>query len=58
MELWTTYSDMRNKEFQEDGDGSGATAFYLANREAMDAGAEVSCRNDTAKTRFPGCNSA
>lgn len=54
MELWTTYSDMRNKEFQEDGDGSGATAFYLANREAMDAGAEVSWPERYGKNEVSG----
>lgn len=44
MELWTTYSDMRNKEFQEDGDGSGAT----------DAGAEVSWPERFGKNEVSG----
>lgn len=41
MELWNRYWEIRTREFQEDGDGSESTAFYSANREAMDAGAEV-----------------
>jgi hypothetical protein len=39
--LWQTYRDMREDAFRNDGDGSQASAFYAANREAMDAGAVV-----------------
>lgn len=41
MEYWNRYAEMRAKELQEDGDGSGATEFYRANREVMDEGADV-----------------
>jgi ribosomal protein L35AE/L33A len=41
VELWEQYAELRRKG-QRDGTGTGdADAFYLANREAMDEGAEV-----------------
>lgn len=39
MELWDRYGEMRANEIRADGDGSEATAFYAANRKAMDDGA-------------------
>ena len=39
MELWEEYGKIRRDELEADGDGSEATAFYQAHREAMDAGA-------------------
>lgn len=42
IEMWNEYIAMRNRN-QEGGDryGKEATAYYLANREAMDAGAQL-----------------
>lgn len=37
--LWEQYAQIRAESFRADGDGSEATEFYRANREAMDAGA-------------------
>jgi len=39
--LWAKYAELRADSLRNDGDGSEATAFYVANREAMDAGAIV-----------------
>jgi len=39
--LWEKYAEIRADSFRNDGDLRDATAFYLANREAMDAGAVV-----------------
>lgn len=39
--LWDQYRGLRRDELAQDGDGSGATAFYAAHRKAMDAGSEV-----------------
>jgi phage terminase large subunit GpA-like protein len=39
--LWAKYAEIRADSLRNDGDGSEATQFYLANREAMDAGAVV-----------------
>ena len=36
--LWDEYAEIRRNEMRNDGDGSRATAFYLANREKMDLG--------------------
>ncbi len=41
ISLWDDYSTRRNDEFRNGGDGSEATAYYEANREAMDLGAVV-----------------
>ena len=41
MDLWTEYSELRNRDLEEDGDGSVATEFYKAHKELMDEGAEV-----------------
>jgi hypothetical protein len=43
LKLWDEYARIRSESLASDGDGSEATAFYLENREAMDAGAEVAC---------------
>lgn len=40
-DLWSQYLEIRREEFENDGDGSLATEFYLNNREAMDVGATV-----------------
>lgn len=40
-ELWEEYSRIWARSMQEHGDCRDATAFYVANRAAMDAGAEV-----------------
>jgi len=40
--LWDEYAEIRSDSFRNGGDGSAATDFYRKNREAMDAGAEVS----------------
>ena len=42
MELWDDYRRIRADEMQHEGDGSAARDFYLANRDAMDAGAKLS----------------
>ena len=39
LDLWDQYRQIREAELQNDGDGSGATAFYRKNREDMDFGA-------------------
>ncbi|MCC6578922.1 MAG: phage terminase large subunit family protein [Phycisphaeraceae bacterium] len=39
--LWAKYAELRADSLRNDGDGSEATAFYVANREAMDAGAII-----------------
>lgn len=39
--LWAKYAELRADSLRNDGDGSEATEFYRANREAMDAGAIV-----------------
>jgi len=39
--LWTEYAELRANSLRNDGDGSPATEFYRANRDAMDAGAVV-----------------
>ena len=42
MELWEEYAEIRAEALRTEGNFQKATEFYLANREAMDAGAEVS----------------
>ena len=42
MKLWEEYAEIRADALREDGNFQRATDFYLANREAMDAGAVVS----------------
>lgn len=37
--LWEEYFKTKDQDYRSDGDGSKATAFYLANREQLDAGA-------------------
>jgi hypothetical protein len=39
--LWAKYAEIRADSLRNDGDGSEATEFYRANREAMDAGAII-----------------
>lgn len=39
--LWDQYAQIRADSFRAGNDGKDATAFYQANREAMDAGAEA-----------------
>ncbi len=39
--LWERYAHLRKEGMEEGGDRAAATAFYRANREAMDAGAVV-----------------
>ncbi len=39
--LWAKYAELRADSLRNDGDGSEATAFYAARREAMDAGAVI-----------------
>lgn len=39
--LWAEYARIRAESLRADGDGHEATEYYAANREAMDAGAEV-----------------
>ncbi len=39
--LWAKYAELRADSLRNDGDGSEATEFYRANRDAMDAGAIV-----------------
>jgi hypothetical protein len=41
-DLWERYAELRRESLRNDGNGSEATAFYVANRGAMDAGAAVS----------------
>ena len=42
MKLWEEYAEIRADALREEGNFQRATDFYLANREAMDAGAVVS----------------
>jgi hypothetical protein len=42
QDLWDRYADIWRNDRRGGGDGSAATAFYRANRPAMDAGAAVS----------------
>ncbi|HHK42053.1 MAG TPA: hypothetical protein ENJ50_06500, partial [Planctomycetaceae bacterium] len=39
--LWQRYAELRAESLREHGDIRLATEFYLANREAMDAGADI-----------------
>ena len=39
---WARYAEIRAEALRDTGDIAAATAFYAANREAMDAGADVS----------------
>jgi len=39
--LWAKYAELRADSLRNDGDGSEATEFYVANREAMDKGVVV-----------------
>jgi hypothetical protein len=39
--LWAKYAELRADSLRNDGDGSEATEFYIANRDAMDKGAVV-----------------
>ncbi len=39
--LWQRYAELRAESLREHGDIRLATEFYVANREAMDAGAEI-----------------
>lgn len=39
--LWEEYARRRFTSLQNDGDGSEATAFYVANRAAMDTGSRI-----------------
>jgi hypothetical protein len=42
MKLWDKYAEIRAESLRTDGNFDAATSFYRENREAMDAGAEVS----------------
>lgn len=42
MKLWEEYAEIRAEALRTEGNFQKATEFYLANREAMDVGAEVS----------------
>ena len=42
MKLWEEYAEIRAEALRTEGNFQKATEFYLANRETMDAGAEVS----------------
>ena len=42
MKLWEEYAELRAESLRSDGNFQKATDFYIAHREAMDAGAEVS----------------
>lgn len=42
MKLWEQYAELRAESLRADGNFQKATEFYIANRAAMDAGAEVS----------------
>jgi hypothetical protein len=39
--LWAKYAELRADSLRNDGDGSEATEFYIANRDAMDKGAVI-----------------
>src|SRR5574344_1043523 len=41
MKLWEQYAELRAESLRTDGNFQKATEFYIANRAAMDAGAEV-----------------
>lgn len=40
-QLWSQYAEVRSDSFKNGGNGSEATEFYAAHREAMDAGSVV-----------------
>lgn len=42
QDLWDQYADVRKNSQRHGGKGEEATAFYIANRAAMDAGGKVS----------------
>lgn len=42
MELWDQYAEARRESFRSGDGGRRGNEFYIANREAMDAGAKVS----------------
>jgi len=42
VKLWDKYAEVRAEGLRNDDGGAAGTAFYAENREAMDAGAEVS----------------
>ncbi len=42
MKLWDKYAEIRAESLRTEGNFQKATEFYITNREAMDAGAEVS----------------
>lgn len=50
--LWSEYRRLRDDSYRAGRNGDEATAFYLANREAMDEGSAVSW-----PSRHPGCTS-
>lgn len=51
MLLWSQYAEIRASSFLRHGDIREATAFYVANRAAMDDGAEASWNARFAKDR-------
>ncbi|MFO0806047.1 MAG: terminase gpA endonuclease subunit [Gemmataceae bacterium] len=51
-EKWETYFDMRGNELRNGGDGSSATAFYVANRADMDAGCVMAWPERFDRDRF------
>lgn len=54
MELWDEYSEIRNKDLEEDGDGSIATKFYKAHRAEMDEGSVVAWPERFTKKEISG----
>ena len=54
MDLWDEYSEIRDRDLEEDGDGSVATQFYIAHREEMDEGADVAWPERFTKKEVSG----
>jgi hypothetical protein len=51
--LWSAYARIRAESLRAGGNGHEATEFYRANREAMDAGAQVAGPEGGAEHRRP-----
>lgn len=56
--LWDEYADILRASWREDGNGESATEFYRQNRDAMDAGAQVSWPERHRPDELSGIQSA
>lgn len=58
IKYWDEYFDIRNTSYQNDGDGSEATEYYLANQAVMDEGCEAAWPERYLDTEVSGIQSA